>query len=120
MSVHTKVPHIPNEMQPQDCCGTTEQSSAVALEDHQAIRDEVQSYYGNVAELQLNGGGSQDCCGSEYYAVEDLSQLPDAAVNSSRGCGNPNAIASLRRGETVLDLGLRRRPGCSARGPPGW
>ena len=105
MSVHTKVTYTPNEWQSQDCCGTTDQSSAVALEDHQTIRDEVQSYYGNVAEMQLNGGGSQDCCGSEYYAVEDLSQLPDAAVNSSRGCGNPNAIASLQPGETVLDLG---------------
>ena len=105
MSVHTKVTYTPNEWQSQDCCGTTDQSSAVALEDHQAIRDEVQSYYGNVAEMQLSGGGSQDCCGSEYYAVEDLSQLPDAAVNSSRGCGNPNAIASLQPGETVLDLG---------------
>lgn len=105
MSVHTKVSHIPNEMQPQDCCGAIDKSSAVALEDPQAIREEVQSYYGNVAEMQLNGGGSQECCGSEYYAVEDLSQLPDAAVNSSRGCGNPNAIASLRPGETVVDLG---------------
>lgn len=105
MSVHTKAPQKPNELQPQDCCGATYYSSTVALEDSQAIRDEVQSYYGSVAEMQLNGSGSQECCGSEYYAVEDLSQLPDAAVNSSRGCGNPNAIASLRRGETVLDLG---------------
>ena len=105
MSVHTKARHKPNEMGPLDCCETTDKSSTVALEDLQAIRDEVQSYYGNVAELQLNGSGSQDCCGSEYYAVEDLSQLPDTAVNSSRGCGNPNAIASLRPGETVVDLG---------------
>ena len=105
MSVHTEALHKPNEMQLQSCCGTTDKSSPVALEDPQAIRDEVQTYYGNVAELQLNGGGSQECCGSEYYAVEELSQLPDAAVNSSRGCGNPNAIASLRPGEAVLDLG---------------
>ncbi|MXZ21264.1 MAG: arsenite methyltransferase [Caldilineaceae bacterium SB0665_bin_25] len=105
MSAHTKAPHKPNELRPQDCCGATDRSSAVAFEDPQAIRDEVQSYYGSVAEMQLNGSGSQGCCGSEYYAVEELSQLPDAAVNSSRGCGNPNAIASLRPGETVLDLG---------------
>lgn len=105
MSVHAKVPHIPNEMQPQDCCGAIDGSSAVALENPQAIRAEVQSYYGSVAEMQLSGSGSQGCCGGEYYAVEELSQLPDAAVNSSRGCGNPNAIASLRSGETVLDLG---------------
>ena len=105
MSVHTEARHKPKEIQLAGCCGTAEKSSAVALEDPQTIRDEVLSYYGDVAELQLNGGGSQGCCGSEYYEVEDLSQLPDAAVNSSRGCGNPNAIASLRPGETVLDLG---------------
>jgi ubiquinone/menaquinone biosynthesis C-methylase UbiE len=105
MSVHTEARQEPKELQLAGCCGTAEKSSAVALEDPQAIRDEVLSYYGDVAELQLNGGESQGCCGSEYYAVEDLSQLPDAAVNSSRGCGNPNAIASLRPGETVLDLG---------------
>lgn len=105
MPVHTKAQQEPNKLQLQDCCGTMDTSSAFALEDHQAIRDEVQTYYGSVAEMQLNGGSSQGCCGSEYYAVEDLSQLPDDAVNSSRGCGNPNAIASLRPGETVLDLG---------------
>lgn len=105
MSVHTEAQQKPKEMQLAGCCGTTEVSSGIALEDPQAIRDEVLSYYGDVAELQLNGGESQGCCGSEYYAVEDLSQLPDAAVNSSRGCGNPNAIASLGPGETVLDLG---------------
>lgn len=105
MPVQSKVPQEPNEMQLQDCCGTVSESSAVALEDHQAIRDEVQTYYGNVAEMQLNGSGSQGCCGSEYYEIEDLSLLPDGAVNSSRGCGNPNAIASLRPGEKVLDLG---------------
>ncbi|MDE0143862.1 MAG: arsenite methyltransferase [Caldilineaceae bacterium] len=105
MPVQTKATQESNEMQLQDCCGTVGESSAVALEDHQAIRDEVQTYYGNVAEMQLNGSASQGCCGSEYYEIEDLSQLPDGAVNSSRGCGNPNAIASLRRGEKVLDLG---------------
>ncbi len=88
-----------------DCCGTTAGQSSAAPQDPEAIRAEVQSHYGKVAELQLNGNVSQDCCGSEFYALEDLSQLPDTAVNSSRGCGNPNAIASLAPGETVLDLG---------------
>ena len=95
----------PEELQTNDCCGTTVERRSAPPDDPEAIRAEVQSYYGSVAELQLSGNGSQNCCGSEFYAIEDLSQLPDTAVNSSRGCGNPNAIASLTPGETVLDLG---------------
>lgn len=87
------------------CCGTDLANQRTALNDPEAIRAEVLSYYGNVAEQHLKDNGSQDCCGGDIYALEDLSQLPDAAVNSSRGCGNPNAIASLRTGEVVLDLG---------------
>ena len=105
MSTQSKVLQKPDELQTSDCCGATVELSSAALNDPQAIRAEVQSYYGNVAEQQLNGNGMQDCCGSDFYAVDDLSQLPDTAVNSSRGCGNPNAIASLRPGEIVLDLG---------------
>jgi len=53
------------------------------------------------------------CCGSaekpifgpELYAEMDRSGLPDAAVLASLGCGNPVAVAELREGETVLDLG---------------
>lgn len=93
------------DKQMDSCCGTDLANQRPALNDPEAIRTEVLSYYGNVAEQQLNGSGSQDCCGGEFYALEDLSQLPDTAVNSSRGCGNPNAIASLRTGEVVLDLG---------------
>jgi arsenite methyltransferase len=43
--------------------------------------------------------------GSPLYDAEDRDQLPDAAVLASLGCGNPIAIAELREGETVLDLG---------------
>jgi arsenite methyltransferase len=53
------------------------------------------------------------CCGSAgtvsfgslLYAVDDRAGLPDAAVLASLGCGNPTAVAELREGETVLDLG---------------
>ena len=95
----------PTEQQAGDCCGATSTMPQSAPQDALAIREEVQSYYGDVAELQLTGSNQSDCCGSELYEGEDLSQLPDTAVNSSRGCGNPHAIASLRPGETVLDLG---------------
>ena len=105
MSTQFEVLQKPSEQQTGDCCGATSTMPQSACQDALAIREEVQSYYGEVAELQLTEGNQSDCCGSELYEGEDLSQLPDAAVNSSRGCGNPHAIASLRPGETVLDLG---------------
>ena len=43
--------------------------------------------------------------GSELYSVLDRSELPGAAVLASLGCGNPVAVADLRPGEVVLDLG---------------
>ena len=43
--------------------------------------------------------------GSSLYAADERAALPDAAVLASLGCGNPTAVAELREGETVLDLG---------------
>ena len=40
-----------------------------------------------------------------FYGTLDRADLPDAAVLASLGCGNPTAVAELREGETVLDLG---------------
>ena len=59
------------------------------------------------------GGGCGDgCCsdvsgtyGLELYDAATREGLPDAAVLASLGCGNPVAVAELREGETVLDLG---------------
>jgi SAM-dependent methyltransferase len=52
------------------------------------------------------------CCGSptssfgpELYDALERAELPDAAALASLGCGNPVAVAELRPGETVLDLG---------------
>jgi ubiquinone/menaquinone biosynthesis C-methylase UbiE len=42
---------------------------------------------------------------SNLYAVDELSELPSSAVLASLGCGNPTALAELKVGETVLDLG---------------
>jgi SAM-dependent methyltransferase len=42
---------------------------------------------------------------SDLYAIDELSDLPSAAVLASLGCGNPTALAELKAGETVLDLG---------------
>jgi arsenite methyltransferase len=53
------------------------------------------------------------CCGpapsdpitSNLYSVQETGELPEAAVLASLGCGNPTALAELKQGETVLDLG---------------
>lgn len=55
------------------------------------------------------------CCGaaatcdnpitSNLYAEQQIGELPEAAVFASLGCGNPTALAELKPGETVLDLG---------------
>jgi arsenite methyltransferase len=55
--------------------------------------------------------GSASCCGPEagigpeLYSALDRDALPEAAVLASLGCGNPTAVADLRPGERVLDLG---------------
>ena len=58
------------------------------------------------------GCGTGGCCegdagrfGKLLYASDDREQLPEAAVLASLGCGDPTAVAELREGETVLDLG---------------
>ncbi len=50
-------------------------------------------------------GGSGDVWGAALYALGDRVQAPDTAALASLGCGNPTAVADLREGETVLDLG---------------
>jgi SAM-dependent methyltransferase len=76
------------------------------------IREQVREHYRAEALRVLDRDGcgcSSDCCaeggGAALYGVEDRAELPDAAVLASLGCGNPTAVADLREGETVLDLG---------------
>jgi SAM-dependent methyltransferase len=42
---------------------------------------------------------------SDLYALDEVAELPSAAVLASLGCGNPTALAELKPGEAVLDLG---------------
>ena len=79
------------------------------------IREEVREHYRKAALEVVSGGrGCCDdgCCGgeaqtfgAELYEATERDDLPDAAVLASLGCGNPIAVAELRKGETVLDLG---------------
>jgi len=82
----------------------------------QSIKDEVKSRYGEAARRVVSGESasccSPTCCGTEedpitrrLYSESQKGILPEAAVKASLGCGNPTALAELKPGETVLDLG---------------
>ena len=81
------------------------------------IKDEVRKKYGEAAS-RVNSGeatccGSRsadsiDCCDpitSNLYEQNQLGEVPESALKASLGCGNPTALAELRSGEVVLDLG---------------
>ncbi|NOT09748.1 MAG: arsenite methyltransferase [Gemmatimonadales bacterium] len=51
------------------------------------------------------GDGSTDPITSNLYSTDQTASLPGDAVLASLGCGNPTALAELREGEVVLDLG---------------
>jgi SAM-dependent methyltransferase len=59
------------------------------------------------ANASCCGGGSEvdAAFGSTLYSADEQGQLPAQAVAASLGCGNPTAVAELRAGEKVLDLG---------------
>lgn len=82
------------------------------------IVDEVRARYAETARGVLDGttkrdASAGDCCGPSgdvafgelLYSDLDRASLPDAAVLASLGCGNPTAVAELKPGEIVLDLG---------------
>lgn len=106
-----------------------------SLQNREDVRELVRQKYGEAALRVLNGGAgaccggaateSTTCCGGEADAktedgccsnVQDpitsglydgvqASEIPEAALLASLGCGNPTALAGLNPGETVLDLG---------------
>ena len=88
------------------------------------LKDIVRQKYGEAARRAGRGepssccgdGGSSSCCGtgdsscgdpitSKLYDETEKGALPENAVRASLGCGNPTALAELRAGEVVLDLG---------------
>jgi L-amino acid N-acyltransferase YncA/2-polyprenyl-3-methyl-5-hydroxy-6-metoxy-1,4-benzoquinol methylase len=80
-------------------------------DDTAQVRARVVARYGELARAAASGEHVTDCApdafteGSFGAVYGDVSGLPDAAVRASLGCGNPVAVAALRPGETVLDLG---------------
>ena len=93
------------------------------------IRQVVKRKYGEAARRVIGIGAPTSCCGSgiasapatsccstgplagtdpitrDLYDSVQTGQLPEAAVLASLGCGNPTALAELKAGEVVLDLG---------------
>jgi len=82
------------------------------------VKEVVQQQYGAAAERVAQGGASA-CCGggsaasperwdpitSNLYDQAQAADVPATAMLASLGCGNPTALAELKAGETVLDLG---------------
>ena len=87
----------------------------------EVLRATVREKYGEVARLVTDGvkggcGTGGSCCGgalatgwdpitSDLYDQVQTGSLPEQAVLASLGCGNPTALAELKPGEIVLDLG---------------
>jgi arsenite methyltransferase len=84
------------------------------------LREQVRRRYAESALAVIEGtssatcGGGSCCAGANdeaakfgeaLYDAEQRGDLPQAATLASLGCGNPTAVADLREGETVLDLG---------------
>ena len=85
--------------------------------DTSSVKDVVRQKYAEAA-LRVTAGGRSSCCGagasfeggcdpitSDLYDGTQAETVPDKALQASLGCGNPTALAELKPGETVLDLG---------------
>jgi arsenite methyltransferase len=86
------------------------------MEDQTSIKEQVREHYAQQAQRVRRESGKTACCGSgpascgdpitsNLYADDEKAGLPPDAVAASLGCGNPAALAELKPGETVLDLG---------------
>ena len=102
----------------------------ITIQTQDELRDRVRDRYATAARTVLAGEGNASCCdddscgaqgsgtrcgptvletddtfGPALYTMSDRDSLPIAALAASLGCGNPTAVAELREGEKVLDLG---------------
>jgi arsenite methyltransferase len=85
------------------------------MDDQSSIKEQVREQYAQQAERVRQRAGNAACCGGaenacspitvDLYGEDEKAGLPDDAIAASLGCGNPTALADLKPGETVLDLG---------------
>jgi arsenite methyltransferase len=109
------------------CCGDS--CCPPSAPDADAVRVKIQEGYAKIAQGGCCGpsGSGGGCCGATAftpdqlaqtigYTGEELAASPDGA-NMGLSCGNPTALASLRPGEVVLDLGAGGGFDCFVAGP---
>ncbi|MBU0702363.1 MAG: arsenite methyltransferase [Chloroflexi bacterium] len=104
------------------------------VKSDEKVKRVVRQTYGNIARRFVEEPAQASCCGpstdsecgpdqpasccgpsetaceitdaaARFYSTEELGGLPDSVTGASLGCGNPTAIAELKPGEVVLDLG---------------
>jgi arsenite methyltransferase len=100
-------------------------STSTEAQDLGALRSTVQARYGEAARRVTEGQSGASCCGpatgssgccgattdswdpitANLYDEGEAAGVPAEALLASLGCGNPTALADLREGEVVLDLG---------------
>lgn len=110
-----------------DCCPPG--GSGARAPDADTVRDQVREGYAAIARGGCCGpsGAGGGCCGATAFTPEQLAQavgytsaelaaMPEGA-NMGLSCGNPTAIAALRPGEVVLDLGSGGGFDCFVAGP---
>jgi SAM-dependent methyltransferase len=100
------------------CCGESHATgcgcaAGTTTATTERVRETVREKYAAAAQAAATGRDS-GCCspadtnglfGSSLYLESGQTDAPEAAVSASLGCGVPTAVAELRAGETVLDLG---------------
>jgi arsenite methyltransferase len=78
------------------------------MPDHERVNALLREHYGDAARNAAEHTPARECCevfGASVYDTTSLDELPAEAVAASIGCANPVAIADLKSGEDVLDLG---------------
>ncbi len=97
-----------------------------SLDQSEKIRSQVREGYAKIAQSGGTCGGGGGCCGPATsvdelatrigYSAQEIAALPEGA-NMGLSCGNPTAIAALRPGEVVVDLGAGGGFDCFLAGP---
>jgi arsenite methyltransferase len=103
------------------------------MSEESKVKEKVRERYGEIAVQFVEKGGAASCCGPQQtsccppeqtsccgpsqtdvdqltnamrlYSAQELTDLPESVTGVALGCGNPTAIAELKPGEVVLDLG---------------